>query len=98
LTGLDGKEGVDINKDTNVLSYFIIRNEIYEKINLFLKLCKNHNDDYIKLKDENEWFKFLVKNDKMKKNNRRFNNMDKRNYIFTTMRMSLNEDDIYAVG
>jgi hypothetical protein len=30
LTGLDGKESVDINKDTNVLSYFIIRNELYE--------------------------------------------------------------------
>jgi len=98
LTGLDGKEGVDINKDTNVLSYFIIRNELYEKLNLFLKFCKNRNDNYIKLKDENEWFKFLMKNDKMKKNNRRFNNMDKRNYIFTTMRMSLNEVDIYAVA
>jgi hypothetical protein len=98
LTGLDGKEGVDINKDTNVLSYYIIRNELYEKINLFLKFCKNHNEDYIKLKDENEWFKFLMKNDKMKKNNRRFNNTDKLNYIFTTMRMSLNEVDIYAVA
>jgi len=97
LTGLDGKEEVDINKDTNVLSYFIIRNEIYEKLNLFLKFCRNHNDDYIKLNDEKEWFNFLMKIDKIKKNNRRFNKINKQNYIFKTMRMSLNEVDIYAV-
>jgi len=97
LTDLDGKENIDINKDTNVLSYFIIRNEIYDKLNLFLKFCRNHNEDYIKLNDEKEWFNFLMKIDKIKKNNRRFNNTDKQNYIFKTMRMSLNEVDIYAV-
>jgi len=95
LTGIDTKVAVDINKDTNVLSYFIIRNELFEKLNLFLKFCKNTNDNYIKLNDEKEWFKFLMKNYKTKKNNRRFNNI-KQQKIYTTMRMSLNERDIYA--
>ena len=95
LTGMNGKE-IDINKETNILSYFIIRHELYEKLNLFLKFCKKHNEDYIKLKDENKWFELLKKNYKMKKNKRRFNNMNKRDYLFSTMRMSLNELDIYA--
>ena len=95
LTGIDTKLAVDINKDTNVLSYFIIRNELFEKLNVFLKFCKNHNDNYIKLKDEKEWFKFLMRNYKTKKNNKRFTK-SKKQTIYTTMRMSLNERNIYA--
>jgi hypothetical protein len=91
LTGVDGKDVIDINRDTNVLSYFMIRNELYEKLNLFLKLCRNNNSNYIKMEGEKEWFKFLLGKDKIKKNNRMFQNMNKKNYIFSTMRMSLNE-------
>lgn len=97
LSGIGGEKKIDINKNTNVLSYFIIRYEIYERLNLFLKFCRKNNDNYIVLKDEKKWFDFLKKNYKVKKNNRRFNNINKKTYLFSTMRMSLNEQDIYAL-
>ena len=93
LTKLNEKK-MDINKYTNVLAYYIIRSEIYNSINLFLKFCNQQNEDYIKLRKEEEWFKFLKKNRRIMKNNRRFNTMKKNDYLFTTMRMSLNEIDI----
>ena len=60
LTKLNQKNKIDINKETNVLSYYIISTEIYKRINVFLKYCKLYNDDYIKIKDEND-FNFLKK-------------------------------------
>jgi len=90
------KKAVDINEDTNVLSYFIIRAEIYKGLNKFLKFCKNHNENYIKLENENIWFNHLKKNELILKKNRRFNNINKNSYFFTSMRMSLNELDIYT--
>ena len=94
LTNLNEKE-IDINKDTNVLAYFIIRSELYKRIVPFLKFCKTKNKNYIKLSQEKEWFEFIKKNGKLKKNHQRFNKIQKDNYLFTTMRMSLSEMDIY---
>ena len=82
---------IDINEYTNVLSYYVIRNELYQRIVPFLRFCKTKNKDYIKLTKKKEWFEFLKKNGKLKKNNKRFNSIKKNNYLFTTMRMSLNE-------
>lgn len=96
LTNTNGKIPINVNKETNVLSYFIIRCELFKELNLFLKFCKNNNTNYIKLKNENEFFSHLKKNQNVEKKNRRFNNINKNNYIFTTMRMSLNEINIYA--
>ena len=69
----------------------LIRNELYERIVPFLKFCKAYNKDYIKLNKKEKWFDFLKKNRKIKKNNKRFYTIHKNNYLFTTMRMSLNE-------
>ena len=88
---MNEKNKVDINKETNVLSYFIIRNEIYERIVPFLKFCKTKNKDYIKLSQEKEWSEFIKKNGRIKKNHRRFNTIKKTDFLFTTMRMSLSE-------
>ena len=96
LTKLNEKDTIDINKETNVLSYFIIRNEIYKRINVFLKYCKIYNEDYIKIKDKNNFFNFLKKNETIQKKNKRFNNINKNDYIFKTLRMSLSELSIYA--
>ena len=93
LTKLNDKK-IDINKHTNVLAYYIIRSEIYNRLNPFLKFCNKHNENYIKLREEKEWFEFIKKNRTMVKNNRRFNTIRKNDYLFTTMRMSLNELDI----
>ena len=90
ITNLNEKK-VDINKDTNVLSYFIIRCELYKRIVPFLKFCKTKNKDYIKLSEEKNWIEFIKKNGKIKKHHRRFNTIQKNDYLFTTMRMSLNE-------
>ena len=86
----------DINQKTNVLSYFIIRYELYERLNTFLKFCNTINDNYITIKDQMKWLNFLKKNKKIIKNNRRFNQLDKKSFIFKTLRMSLNEKYIYA--
>ena len=90
ITNLNEKK-IDINKHTNVLSYFIIRSELYKRIVPFLKFCKTKNKDYIKLNEEKEWIEFIKKNGKIKKNHRRFNTIQRKDYLFTTMRMSLNE-------
>jgi hypothetical protein len=92
----DKKQAIDINSDTNVLSYFIIRAELYKGLNKFLKFCKNHNRNYIKIENDEVWLNHLKKNELILKKNRRFNNINKNSYFFTTMRMSLNELDIYA--
>ena len=91
LTKLNRKKKININKETNVLSYFIIRNELYGRIVPFLNFCKTNNKDYIKLNKKEKWFDFLKKNKKIEKNNKRFYTIHKNNYLFTTMRMSLNE-------
>ena len=90
LTNLQ-KQKIDINKDTNVLSYFIIRNELYLRLNAFLKFCKTKNKDYIKLTQKEKWFEFIKKNKLVKGNNKRFNKIKKTDFLFTTMRMTLNE-------
>tara|TARA_B100001123_G_C15334066_1_gene1032189 strand:+ start:3347 stop:4417 length:1071 start_codon:yes stop_codon:yes gene_type:complete len=95
LTRLNEKNKIDINKETNVLSYFIIRNELYERIVPFLKFCKTKNKDYIKLSHEKEWSEFIKKNGMIKKNHKRFNTIKKTNFLFTTMRMSLNEIELF---
>ena len=86
-----GIHKIDINKYTNVLSYYIIRAELYNHLNKFLHYCKNNNTDYIKIKNDTTWISFLKKNKKIKMNNRRFNNIKKMNIIYKTLRMSLNE-------
>ena len=90
LSDLSKKE-IDINENTNVLSYFIIRCELYQKLTQFLKFCRIHNQDYIQLYKKDEWYKLLKKKSLIKPNNKRFNNIDEQGMIFNTMRMSLNE-------
>tara|TARA_B100001123_G_C15340574_1_gene1034683 strand:- start:3706 stop:4809 length:1104 start_codon:yes stop_codon:yes gene_type:complete len=95
LTQLSQKK-IDINKYTNVLAYFVIREEILKRLPAFLKFCSTKNINYIHLKKEKDWFLFLKNNNTLSKRNNIFSNMNKKNYLFTTMRMSINELDIYA--
>jgi hypothetical protein len=92
----DKKQAVDINMDTNVLAYFIIRSELYKGLNRFLRFCKNHNRNYIKIENDDLWLNHLKKNELILRKNRRFNNINKNSYFYTSMRMTLNELDIYA--
>ena len=85
------KEKIDINEHTNVLAYFIIKEEIFRRLPSFLKFCKKNNIKYIKLNKKNEWFLFLKKNNTLINRNQKFYNMNKNNYLFTCMRMTMNE-------
>ena len=89
LTGLSDKT-IDINQETNVLSYFIIRCEIYEKLTQFLKFCRISNKNYIEL-NKKKWISFLKKNPILQKKKRIFNKVDKDSFMWNTMRMTLNE-------
>ena len=91
LTNLDSKEKMDINKDTNILSYYIIRMELYNNINKFLEYCRINNYNYIKLLNRKSYLSFLKTNKKIKKNNKRFNTINPEDFTYKTLRMTLNE-------
>lgn len=82
-------EIIDISKDTNVLAYYIIKNELYKSLNLFLQFCRENNNDYIKIIDIEKYQLFLKKREKDKENDKSTKNNS--HFIITTMRMSLNE-------
>lgn len=83
LTNLDKNNTIDINKYTNVLAYFIIRCEIYNNFKEFIKLfhksiCNNSKT----------YFEFLQKVNKIDKKNILIKNINKKNFIYKTLRMS----------
>ena len=90
-SGLDHEKNININKNTNVLSYYIIRMELYNNLSGFLNYCIQNNKNYLYLKDIESWLKFIKENNKIEKNNRRFNRFLKDNYIYKTLRMTILE-------
>ena len=48
----------NINKDTNIMAYYIIRAELYNNFKNFIKFCKLNNKKYIKINDK-KFFQFL---------------------------------------
>ncbi len=85
---------IDINKETNVLAYYIIKNELYKSLNVFLKFCRENNEDYIKIIDLEKYQLFLKKRKKDKENKRTLQNINNQ-YLLNTMRMSLNEMNVF---
>ena len=80
----------DINKNTSVLAYYIIKNELYQDLSRFLSFCRRKNQGYIKITQNEPFISFLMKRKKVTKHNKRFNRL-KNPYIRNTLRMSLNE-------
>ena len=82
------KSPIDINKYTNVLAYFIIRCELYNHLENFITI-------FIKniCCDSNKYFIFL-KNTKKCKKTSKFK-MNKKNYIYKTLRMSAIEFKLF---
>ena len=73
----------DINRNTNTLAYFIIRCEIYNNFKKFIqifgrKICC----------DEKLYFTFLKENKAINKENDLIKKMNKKNFIYKTLRMS----------
>lgn len=81
---------IDINKYTNILSYYIIKAELFQNINKTL-LIMDYN---IKIKNLDNYFKY-IKNLKKINNNNIFYHINKDNYIYKTMRMSLCDINIF---
>ena len=81
----------DINKDTHVFAYYIIRAEIYERFSKFIEHCEAKNKDYINITNGNEIIQFLLNNNQLKQDNRKFNNINKNKFTYKTLRMTVNE-------
>lgn len=63
----DKKLTKDINKETNVLPYYIIVGEIYESLQGFLTFCKKHNKNFINIQNLELYFRYLKELKKMTK-------------------------------
>ena len=86
LSNTKKSQPLDINKNTNVLSYFIIRDELFQNLSLFLKHCRLNNTNYL-LINTNMWYNYILKNKIIKKKNSRFKN--KRILKFNVMKFNL---------
>ena len=61
----------DINKETNVLPYYVIVGEIYESLQEFLQFCLHNNTKFLHIKDLNKYFRYLKGLNKMTKKNKK---------------------------
>ena len=89
LTNLE-KTIIDINKYTNILSYFIIRCELYDNFKIFIKyfsenICCNSN----------KYFEFLKNIEKCKREDELIKKINKKNFIYKTLRMSCIEINLF---
>ena len=94
ITGLT-KKNIDIDRETNILPYYIIRNELFSNLKDFLNYCKKNNINYIKLqKNLNNYF---FSTNKCKSNDRLFKTKKNRNsLLYKTTRMSSIELDLFS--
>ena len=82
------KEGINNDKNTNVTSYFLIRAELYERLNAFLKFCRLNNGNYVKIKNTDKWLVFLESKNKIKRNTIF---KGEGGYLFKNLRMTILE-------
>ena len=95
ITGLT-KQNIDIDRETNILPYYIIRNELFSNLKKFLNYCKKNNINYIKLQDNlNNYFlstKNCESNDRLFKTKK-----DKDSFLYKTTRMSSIELELFSL-
>ena len=82
------KDNINLDKETNVTAYFLIRAELYQRLNAFLKFCRLENENYVKIKNTGKWLVFLKSKNKIRKNNI-FKGKD--GYLFKNLRMTILE-------
>jgi len=87
ITNLKDKP-CDLNKETNVLPYFIIKCEFYNNLKDFLNHCKKeeNNKNYVKI--INNFKELIFKMSACEKNDKYFKKIDKKSFNYLTMRMS----------
>ena len=92
ISRIDNKKIIDINKYSNILAYYIIKNELFNNLNSSLEIM----DYNIRMNDLNKYYDYLYKLPKINENNRKFSNMNKKSYIYKTMRMSIIDINIFT--
>ena len=80
----------DMNKETNVCAYYIIKTELYEDLHNFLKFSVSHNKDIIKLTDTSKYFDYLKGLNKVNKKKYKVTS-----YLKQTTRMTCLEIDLF---
>lgn len=83
------KDIIDINKNTNVLSYYIIKASMFLSLSNTLKYFINNNENLFKIIDINKFFTYLKNLNIIDTNN--FNNKN----ILNTMKMSIISLDLF---
>lgn len=81
----------DVNKDTNVTSYYIIKTELWNDLDNFLKFCIQNNEKIIKIKNVNKYFDYLKKLKPVVK--KKYKSMNQ--FLQTTTRMTCLELDLF---
>ena len=80
----------DMNKETNVCAYYLIKTELYGDLHNFLKFCLSNNKDIIKLTDTSKYFDYLKELNKVNKKKYKVTS-----YLRHTTRMTCLEIDLF---
>jgi hypothetical protein len=92
ISRTDKNKIIDINKYSNILAYYIIKDELFNNLNSSLDIM-NYN---IKMKNLNKFNNYLYNLPKITENNKKYSNMNKKSYIYKTMRMSIFDINIFT--
>ena len=82
----------DVNKETNVTAYYLIKTELYCSLDKFLQFCLNNHDNFIKLKDKIKYLDYL-KGIKDIKDIKKLNTTS--DYLLKTTRMTCLELELF---
>ena len=94
IIGLNEKT-VDINRDTNILAYYVIRCELYENFKDFLKICIHYSkNNYLGI-DQSQWFILLKNNPIIERNDKKINRLKTNDFRYKTTRMSCIELNVF---
>lgn len=89
LSRINNKDIININKNTNVFSYYIIKSSMFLSLSNTLKYFINNNKNLFKITDINKFFTYLKNLNVININN--FKNKN----ILNTMRMSIISLDLF---
>jgi len=85
---------IDINSETNILAYYIIRCELLKELTKFLKFCRVYNKNYLKINSK-QWFFLLKENTSIKKNDNKVKRLKKTDFKYKTTRMTAIEYKLF---
>lgn len=81
---------LDMNRETNVCAYYVIKTELYNDLSVFLQFCKDTNESMIQLTDVSKYLEYLKKLKKITKKNYKLSKL-----FHMTTRMTCLELDLF---